>query len=128
MTDNNPFVGAAAVSISADNGASITGFDNTSYGIGKPFNFVAPVNPAGSGPLTVTITYTITDAAGNITTQTQTVDVAEAPNNNPVAEDVTQDVGFAPSITYDLAANISDVETPDAGLTIVVDTPPAHTS
>lgn len=127
MTDNSPFAGAAAVSVSADNGASITGFDNTSYGIGKPFNFVAPVNPAGSGPITITITYTITDAAGNITTQTQNVDVAEAANNNPVANNVTLDSGFGASITYDLAPDISDVETPDAGLTIVVDAGPAHT-
>lgn len=128
MTDNNPFAGAAAVSISANNGASITGFDNTSYGLNKAFNFVAPVNPAGSGVLTVTITYTITDAAGNITTATQQVDVAEAANNLPVANNVTQDANFNASITYDLAPDISDVETPDAGLTIVVDAPPAHTS
>lgn len=123
--NNNVFADASAISISADNGASITGFDNSSYGT-KSFNFVAPVNP-GPGPLTITITYTITDAAGNVTTTTQTVDVDAAVNNNPVANDVVQDAGWAQFIIYDLAPDISD-ETPDAGLTIVVDTPPSHTS
>lgn len=99
----------------------------TSYGV-KTFDFIAPVNPAGSGPLTVTITYRITDANGVETLATQTVDVAEAANNNPVASDVTRDAAGAASITYDLAPDISDAETADAGLTIVVDTPPAHTS
>lgn len=81
MQDNNAFAGLSMVSISADNGASITGFDNTTYGANKPFNFVAPANP-GPGPLTVTITYTIRDAAGNVTTTTQTVDV-DAVDNTP---------------------------------------------
>ena len=93
MTDNAAFAGASAISISANNGASITGFDNSSYGT-KAFNLVAPVNPNGSGPLTITITYSITDAAGNVTTTTQTVDIDEAPNANPVAQNFTVDATF----------------------------------
>lgn len=72
----------------------------------------------------MTLTYTVRDAANNLTTQTQTFDVAEAPNNNPVANDVTRDANFNASETYDLAPDISDAETLDPGLTIVVDAPP----
>ena len=64
-----------AVSITADNGAAITGFSGA-YGA-RNFNLVAPTNSSGS-PITVTITYSVTDNAGNVTTTTQSVNVAAA--------------------------------------------------
>lgn len=75
MADNNAFTGSSAVSITANNGATISGFDNTSYGANKPFNLVAPANP-GPGALTVTVTYSVTDRAENVTTATLDVVVA----------------------------------------------------
>jgi len=44
-----------------------------------------------------------------------------------VANDVTRYAAGAASLTYDLAPDISDVETPNAGLTIVIDAPTVHT-
>lgn len=123
--DETAWAGASSISITANNGASINNVapNLTSYGV-KTFDVVAPVNPAGSGPKTITITFTVTDVNGIQTQTTQNFDVAEAANNLPVANDVTRNAATASSITYDLAANISDVETPTNALTIVVDTPP----
>lgn len=64
-----------AVSITVDNGASITGFTGA-YGA-RGFNLVAPVDTSGN-PITVTITYSVTDNAGNVTTTTQGVSVESA--------------------------------------------------
>ncbi len=64
-------------SITASNGASITGFTPNVYGSAQAFNLVAPVN-LSEWPITVVVTYSVTDAAGNTTTTTQNVTVAPA--------------------------------------------------
>lgn len=63
-------------SITANNGASITGFTSGAYGAAT-FNLVAPVNNTAAS-ITVTLTYSVTDNAGNLTTLTQDVSVAPA--------------------------------------------------
>ena len=128
MNDNNAFAGSSVVSISASVG-SITGFDSSSYGINKPFNYVAPVNPNGSGPLTVTLTYTIRDAANNLTTQIQSFDVAEAPavNNPPTANDFTYGTdigGAAKTFDWKVLSAASDLD--GNPLTASVQTNGAH--
>lgn len=128
FADNSAFAGSSVVNITANNGALVTLNSATnSYGE-KSFDITFPANP-GPGPLIVTLTYTVIDAAGNTplvpVTQTVMVDVA---NTLPVASDVTRDAATASSITYDLAPDITDIETPDAGLTIVVDSGPSHAS
>ncbi|MHB8988281.1 MAG: putative Ig domain-containing protein [Desulfobulbia bacterium] len=116
MTDDNAFAGSSIVSISPSAG-SITGFDSATYGTNKPFNYVAPVNPAGSGPLTVTFTYTIRDAANNLTTQTQTLTVAEAPAVNnaptgPALADVSRGdaAGAGPIGPIDCSTGVTDAD------------------
>ncbi len=64
-----------AISITASNGASITGFTGSYASCG--FNLVAPSNLT-EGPITVVVTYSVTDQAGHTTTATQNVLVAPA--------------------------------------------------
>ncbi|MCK9272601.1 Ig-like domain-containing protein [Candidatus Gracilibacteria bacterium] len=110
-------INPTGLSVTADNGGVISNISVSGNHV--LFNYTS--NGPGD-----TITISGTDKAGNAFTKT--IDTALL-NSVPVANDVTRDVAFAaPSITYDLAPDISDVETPDAGLTIVVVTPPAHTS
>jgi len=94
MTDESAWWTSSNISITADNWGTISWYDANSYGV-KTFNFIAPANP-GPLPLDVTITYTITDATGNVTTETQVVSVAAE-----VAVDI-----IAPSKTWESFPNL----------------------
>lgn len=64
-----------AISITANNGATITGFTGSYASCG--FNLVAPVNLT-EAPITIVVTYSVTDQAGHTTTTTQNVLLAPA--------------------------------------------------
>ena len=124
MTDESAWWASSSISIAADKWGTISWYDANSYGV-KTFNFTAPANP-GPNPIDVTITYSITDAGGNVTTETQVVSVAAevAPNQAPVAWDTTQDWSWAWAWSVDLAALISDDHTSDANMVVTIESNP----
>ncbi len=117
MVDESAWWDLSNISITADNWGTISWLDTTSYG-DKPFNFIAPV-----GPVDVTITYSITDAGGNVTTTTQVVSVAASEggsNQAPVALDGSVDALWNWWTNYDLSDLISDDKTLDNMMTISI--------
>lgn len=99
---------AKTVAVTASSG-SISNLVPGAFGAATTFDFVAPANNSAA-PINVTITYSVTDKSGNVSSTTDTVSVAAAVPATPTGLNFTGNVLSWNAVAGAVSYNVDDID------------------